>query len=80
MLWSVKMNLTALRANWRTTVLGLIPLVAYALNYFGLWPASMPLPPLDQVWPFVFALFGMGVVAKDGNVTNAHDPSPPTTL
>ena len=35
-------------ANWRTTVVGLIPLVAYGLKYAGVWPESMPLPPLDQ--------------------------------
>lgn len=74
------MNLTALRANWRTTVLGLIPLVAYVLNYFELWPSSMPLPPMDQAWVFVLSLLGMGVAAKDGVVTNAQNPSPPTTL
>ena len=40
-------------ANWRTTVIGLIPLVAYGLKYAGVWPESMPLPPLDEVWPFL---------------------------
>lgn len=67
-------------ANWKTTVMGLIPLVAYGLKYFGVWPESMPLPPLDEVWPFLLALVGMGAAAKDGNVTNAANPSSPTTL
>ena len=74
------MNLTALTANWRTTVLGLIPLVAYALKYAGVWPESMPLPPLDTVWPFLLSIVGIGVAAKDNNVTNASKPSDPTTL
>jgi len=55
--------------NWKTTVSGLIPLVAYALNYFGLWPSIIPLPPLDQVWPFVLAIVGVGASAKDHDVT-----------
>ena len=74
------MNLTALTANWRTTVISLIPLVAYALKYAGVWPESMPLPPLDQVWPFLLSIVGIGVAAKDSNVTNASKPSDPTTL
>ena len=55
--------------NWRTTVTGLIPLAAYALNYFGLWPTSIPLPPFDQIWPVLLGVFGVGVTAKDNNVT-----------
>lgn len=55
--------------NWKTTVTALIPLVAYGLNYAGLWPSTMPLPPMDQVWPFVLAIVGIGVNAKDSNVT-----------
>jgi hypothetical protein len=55
--------------NWKTTVSGLIPLIAYALNYFGLWPAAIALPPFDQVWPFILAIFGIGANAKDHNVT-----------
>ena len=74
------MNLSNLTANWRTTVISLIPLVAYALKYAGVWPESMPLPPLDQVWPFLLSIVGIGVAAKDSNVTNAQSPSPPTTL
>lgn len=58
-----------LLTNWKTTVSGLIPLVAYALNYFGLWPSVIPLPPFDQVWPFVLAIVGIGGAAKDSNVT-----------
>ena len=55
--------------NWKTTVSGLIPLVAYALNYAGVWPSIIPLPPIDQVWPFVLAIVGIGASAKDNNVT-----------
>ena len=67
-------------ANWRTTLMALIPLIAYGLKYAGVWPESMPLPPMDQVWPFLLAILGIGVTAKDNNVTNAQTPSPPTTL
>lgn len=74
------MNLTNLTANWRTTVIGLIPLVAYALKYAGVWPESMPLPPMDEVWPFLLSIVGIGVAAKDNNVTNAAKPTDPTTL
>ncbi len=55
--------------NWKTTVSGLIPLAAYALHYFGVWPSIIPLPPMDQVWPFVLAIVGIGAAAKDNNVT-----------
>lgn len=55
--------------NWKTTVSGLIPLAAYGLNYFGMWPSVIPLPPFDQVWPFVLAIVGIGGSAKDANVT-----------
>ena len=61
--------LNLLKTNWKTTVSGLIPLAAYGLQYAGLWPASIPLPPLDQVWPVVLAIFGIGASAKDANVT-----------
>ena len=74
------MNLSNLTANWRTTVIGLIPLVAYGLKYAGVWPESMPLPPLDTVWPFLLSIVGIGITAKDNNVTNASKPSDPTTL
>lgn len=74
------MNLTNLKANWKTTIMGLIPLVAYGLKYAGYWPESMPLPPFDEVWPFVLGLIGVGVAAKDNNVTNASKPSDPTIL
>lgn len=74
------MNLTNLTANWRTTAMALIPLVAYALKYAGVWPESMPLPPMDEVWPFLLSIVGIGFAAKDNNVTNAQTPSPPTTL
>lgn len=55
--------------NWKTTVTALIPLAAYGLNYFGLWPTSIPLPPFDQVWPVLLGLVGVGATAKDNNVT-----------
>ena len=58
-----------LTISWHTTISGLIPLAAYALNYFGLWPSIIPLPPFDQVWPFVVAIFGIGASAKDARVT-----------
>jgi hypothetical protein len=74
------MNLTALTANWRTTAMALIPLVAYGLKYAGVWPESMPLPPLDQVWVFIASIVGIGVAAKDNVVTNASKPSDPTVL
>ena len=69
-----------LLANWRTTLMALIPLVAYALKYAGVWPESMPLPPMDEVWPFLLAILGIGVAAKDNNVTNASHPTDPTKL
>jgi len=40
----------------------------------------MPLPPLDEVWPFLLSIVGLGVAAKDGNVTNASHPTDPTTM
>ena len=67
-------------ANWRTTLMALIPLIAYGLKYANVWPESMPLPPMDQVWPFLLAILGIGVTAKDNNVTNASRPSDPTSL
>lgn len=70
----------SLTVNWKTTVAAFIPIVAYGLKYAGVWPDSMPLPPLDEVWPFVLALLGVGVAAKDNNVTNASHPTDPTSL
>lgn len=67
-------------ANWRTTLMALIPLIAYALKYAGVWPESMPLPPLDEVWPFLLSIVGIGISAKDNNVTNASRPSDPSAL
>jgi len=67
-------------SNWRTTLMALIPLIAYGLKYAGVWPESMPLPPFDEVWPFVLSIVGIGVSAKDNNVTNASRPSDPTVL
>lgn len=63
--------------NWKTTVAALIPLVAYGLKYAGVWPENMPLPPLDEVWPFVLALLGVGFAAKDNNVTNSTNTIEP---
>jgi hypothetical protein len=74
------MNLANLTANWKTTVMALIPLLAYGLKFAGVWPESMPLPPLDEVWPFLLGLVGVGVAAKDNNVTNASHPTDPTKL
>lgn len=67
-------------ANWRTTAMALIPVVAYVLKYAGVWPESMPLPPMDEVWPFLLAILGIGAAAKDNNVTNASHPTDPTKL
>jgi hypothetical protein len=67
-------------ANWKTTVAALIPLLAYGLKYAGVWPESMPLPPLDEVWPFLLSILGIGIAAKDNNVTNSSHPSDPTSL
>ena len=64
-------------ANWRTTAMALIPLVAYALKYAGVWPESMPLPPMDEVWPFLLAILGIGAAAKDNNVTNSTNTIEP---
>lgn len=66
------MTMNKLFVNWKTTVSGLIPLAAYGLNYFGLWPYVIPLPPFDQVWPFVLAIVGIGGSAKDANVTGGN--------
>lgn len=74
------MTLANLTANWKTTVAALIPLLAYGLKFAGVWPESMPLPPLDEVWPFILGLIGVGVAAKDNNVTNASNPTDPTKL
>lgn len=55
--------------NWKTFVVSLTPLIPYGLNYFGFWPASVPLPPLDGVWPALIGVFGVGYFAKDNDVT-----------
>jgi len=64
--------LNLVKTNWKTTVSGLIPLAAYGLNYLGIWPSVIPLPPFDQVWPFVLAIVGIGGSAKDANVTGGN--------
>ena len=55
--------------NWKSFVPALIPFAAYGLSHFGLWPEYMPLPPLEQVWPILFGLFGVGWYSKDKDVT-----------
>lgn len=55
--------------NWKTTLWGLSPLVFYALDHYGFWPAWIPLPPLKDAWPFIMSAAGIGWVAKDNNVT-----------
>lgn len=64
-------------ANWKTTVAALIPIAAYGLKYAGVWPDSMPLPPLDEVWPFLLSILGIGFAAKDNNVTNSTNTIEP---
>jgi hypothetical protein len=32
------------------------------------------------VWPFLLSIVGLGVAAKDGNVTNASKPSAPSNV
>lgn len=63
--------MNSLLVNWRTTVWGLTPLIPYALNFFGVWPTIIPLPPFDQIWPVIAASVGIGATAKDHNVTGA---------
>jgi hypothetical protein len=60
-------NLTI--TNWKTTVMGLLPLACYGLKWAGVWPESIPLPPIEKVWPEVLALIGLGWMAKDADVT-----------
>jgi hypothetical protein len=56
--------------NWKTTVIpAVLMLGPYALQFAGLWPAALPLPPFEQVYPQVMGLLGLGAVAKDFNVT-----------
>ena len=53
--------------DWKTTVIALIPLVAYGLKFAGVWPESIPLPAIDQIWPALLAIVGIGVAAKDSH-------------
>lgn len=55
--------------NWKTTVTAFSPLLPYALRAAGVWPDWAPLPSLDQVWPALIGLVGVGLVAKDHDVT-----------
>lgn len=55
--------------NYKTTIMGLVPLIAYGLKAAGWWPENMPLPPFDEVWPFLLGIVGLGVAAKDRDVT-----------
>lgn len=60
--------------NYKTTLMGLSPLVPYALQYFGFWPAAIPLPAFETIWPGVMAALGLGVMAKDSDVTGGDRP------
>lgn len=53
-------------SNPLTTLWGLTPLIPYGLHTLGWWPEVIPLPPIEQVWPFVMASIGLGASAKDG--------------
>jgi hypothetical protein len=56
--------------NWKTTFAGVVvPLAPYVLQHYGLWPTGMALPPLDNVWPTILGLAGLGIVSKDYNVS-----------
>lgn len=61
--------MNAFLASWKTTVIAVLPLVAYGLKFVDLWPAAIPLPPFDQVWPPILAILGVGTLAKDNNVS-----------
>jgi hypothetical protein len=61
--------LNSIKLNWKTTMTALLAVVPYILNYVGVWPASIPLPPFEQVWPPILAVLGVGATAKDNNVT-----------
>lgn len=54
--------------NWKTTVGGLLLPALYLAHYFGVDVPGLVLPPLDQAWPIMLALFGIGAAAKDNNV------------
>lgn len=55
----------AFLVNWKTTFVAIIPLIGYGLKFAGLWPDAIPLPPMDQIWPTLLAVFGVGLVASD---------------
>jgi hypothetical protein len=61
--------LNLLKTNWKTTVTALMGIIPYILQHFGYWPSFIPLPPIEQVWPPLLAVLGVGATAKDGNVT-----------
>jgi hypothetical protein len=61
--------LNSIKLNWKTTATALLAVVPYVLNYVGVWPSSIPLPPFEQVWPPILAVLGVGATAKDNNVT-----------
>ena len=53
--------------DWKTTVIALVPVVCYGLKFAGVWPETIPLPPIDQIWPALLAVVGVGVAAKDSH-------------
>jgi len=61
--------LNYLKTNWRTTAWALILPLLYAGKHYGLVPTDLDLPPLSTTWPFVLAIFGIGISSKDYNVT-----------
>lgn len=61
-----------LRANWKTTSWALVLPMLYAGKHYGVVPDSVDLPPLSSTWPFILAIFGVGVAAKDMNVTGGN--------
>jgi hypothetical protein len=60
---------SSIKINWKTTVTALIAVIPYGLHYLGVWPAAIPLPPFEQIWPPILAILGVGATAKDNNVT-----------
>lgn len=61
--------LSYIKANWKTTSWALILPMLYAGKHYGIVPESVDLPPLATTWPFILAIFGIGITAKDLDVT-----------
>jgi hypothetical protein len=62
-----------LGASWRTTVIGFVAGVA---SYFAAMGANLPTD--RQGWTTAIvsaAIFALGATAKDGNVSNAPNPT-----